>query len=130
MTRSDFEAIWLSRIGEEATTELRRGRKIAGIGMTMPIFAIAAGLLIGTSTRNDVIGVALVLVAGGYFVALIRAQRRIAAALSRWFGVKIKGLPKMNPKRFDDWCQKRGLHRPDERAAKRAGDTSGTSNLA
>ena len=27
----------------------------------------------------------------------IDAQRRIAAAMSDWFGVKIKGLPKMIP---------------------------------
>jgi hypothetical protein len=115
VTKSDFETTWIPRIGEEAAEELRHGRKIAVIGFTMPLFAIAAGLLIGTGTLNDVIGAVLVVIAACYFAMFIRAQRRIAAAMSRWFGVRIKGLPKMNPKRFDAWAEERGLRRQDER---------------
>jgi hypothetical protein len=112
MARPDFDAAWIPRIGKQATEELRRGRRIAIAGMTMPIFAIAGGLLIGTSTLDDVIGAVLVVVAVGYFVAFMRAQMRIAAAISKWFGIRVTGggLPKMNPKRFDAWCRERGLY--------------------
>ncbi len=111
MARPDFEATWYPRIGEKAAEELRRGRRITIFGITSPLFAGGAGLLIGTGTVNDVIGVALAAVVVGYLVMFIDAQRRIAAAMSDWFGVKIKGLPKMNPKRFDAWCEERGLRR-------------------
>jgi hypothetical protein len=115
MAKQDFEATWYPRIGKNATEELRRGRKIVVFGLASPLFAVAAGLLIGTSTLNDVIGVALAAIGAGYLVMFINAQRRIAAAMSDWFGVEIKGLPKMNPKRFDAWCRERGLQQPDER---------------
>jgi hypothetical protein len=67
MAKPDFEATWYPRIGRNAAEELRRGRKIGIYGFTMPLFAIAAGLLIGTGTLNDVIGGVLVIVAAGYF---------------------------------------------------------------
>lgn len=114
MAEPDFEATWYPRIGKKAAEELRRWRKITIFGFTAPLFAIAAGLLIGTGTLNDVIGVALAAAVAGYFVMFINAQRRIAAAMSDWFGVKIKGLPKMNPKRFDAWCEERGLQQPGD----------------
>ncbi len=59
MAEPDFEATWYPRIGKKAAEELRRWRKITIFGFTAPLFAIAAGLLIGTGTLNDVIGVAL-----------------------------------------------------------------------
>jgi hypothetical protein len=115
MAEPDFEAIWYPRIGKNAAEELRRWRKLTIFGFAVPLLAIAAGLLIGTGTLDDVIGIVLAAVVAGYFVMFINAQRRIAAAMSSWFGVKIKGLPKMNPRRFDAWCQERGLRPPDER---------------
>lgn len=114
MAKPDFEATWYPRIGKKAAEELRRGRKITIFGIVTPPFTVAAGLLIGTSTLNNVIGVASAAVVATYLVMFINAQRRIAAAMSDWFGVKIKGLPKMNPKRFDDWSEKLGLHHEDE----------------
>ena len=112
MTSPDFEATWIPRIGKEAAEELRRGRKIVIFGIVAPLFAGAAGLLIGTGTLPDVIGITLAAVAAGYLVMFVRAQRHLAAAMSEWFGIKITGggTPKMNPKRFDAWCQERGLH--------------------
>jgi hypothetical protein len=115
MVKPDFEATWYPRIGKDAAEELRRGRKIVTFGIATPLFAVGAGLLIGTGVRNDMIGVALAAVVAVYIVMFIRAQRRIAAAMSDWFGVKIKGLPRMNTKRFDDWREKCGLRTPDER---------------
>lgn len=112
MAKEDFEATWYPRIGKDAAEELRRGRKIVTFGIVTPVFAIGAGLLIGTSTLSDVIGVVLALVVAIYIVMFIDAQRRIAAAMSKWFGVKISAgqLPLMNPKRFDAWSKRANLH--------------------
>ncbi|HEV3322884.1 MAG TPA: hypothetical protein VG147_11940 [Solirubrobacteraceae bacterium] len=117
MAKPDFEATWYPRIGKDAAEELRRGRKIVTFGIASPVFAVAAGLLIGTGTLDDVIGAASAAVVVVYIALFIRAQVRIAAALSEWYGVKIRGLPKMNPKRFDAWCEARGLHHPGEHVA-------------
>jgi hypothetical protein len=114
MTRQELEAIWLPRIGPAATAELRRYRQAGFIGMGLPFVAGAAGLLIGTSTLGDVLGAALAAVVAWRLAAFIRAQVRIAAALSEWYGVKIRGIPVMNPKRFDEWRQARDLHHPGE----------------
>ncbi len=48
--------------------------------------------------------------------------------MSDWFGVKIKGLPKMNPKRFDAWCEERGLN--NQGTMLQAGGTSRHPNPA
>lgn len=77
------------------------------------MFAVVAGLLIGTGTLDDVIGIVLAAVVAVYVVMFIRAQKRIAAAMSDWFGVKVKGLPLMNTKDFDAFCRKQSLRRPD-----------------
>jgi hypothetical protein len=117
MAKPDFEATWYPRIGKKAAEELRRGRRITIFGIASPLFAGGAGLLIGTGPVNDVIGVALAGVVVGYLVMFVNSQRRIAAAMSDWFGVKIKGLPKMNPKRFDAWCEERDLQQPGDHLA-------------
>ncbi len=74
----------------------------------MPLVAGAAGLLIGPNAASDLLGVLLAIVVVGYLAAFIGAQRRLAAALSQWFGVKISAgqLPLMNQKRFDTWCER------------------------
>lgn len=117
MAKPDFEATWYPRIGKDAAEELRRGRKIVTFGIASPVFAVAAGLLVGTGTLDDVIGAASAAVVIVYIALFIRAQVRIAAALSEWYGVKIRGLPKMNPKRFDASCEARGLYHPGEQVA-------------
>jgi hypothetical protein len=109
--KPDFEAIWVPRIGREATDQLHRGRKVAFIGVIMPVVAGVAGLIVGRNAPDDLLGVLLAAVVLGYIAALIRALRRLAAALSEWFGVKIGAgqLPLMNRKRFDVWCERAGL---------------------
>jgi choline-glycine betaine transporter len=117
MAKPDFEATWYPRIGKNAAEELRRGRKIVTFGIVSPVFAVAAGLLIGTGTVDDVLGFASATVVAVYVALFIHAQVRIAAALSEWYGVKIRGIPVMTPRRFDEFAEKRGLHRPDEKVA-------------
>jgi hypothetical protein len=116
---SDFQTTWVPRIGEEAAAELRRFRKIGGLGMVTPVFAVAAGLLFGNGMLDDLLAVVCSAVAISLLVALINGQKRLAAALSRWFGVKITAgqLPPMNSGRFDTWCEKRELRAPDERTS-------------
>src|SRR5271155_1773051 len=98
MTKSELEEIWMPRIGATATEKLRRYRRSAVFVMAMPVVAGVGGVLIGTSTLGDGLGIALVAVAAWYLAALIRAQRQLAAAISEWFGIKITGggTPKMN----------------------------------
>jgi hypothetical protein len=114
MAEPDFEATWYPRIGKDAAEELRRGRRITIFGISSPLFAAGASLLIGNGTLEDIIGIAMAAVVVVYLVMFIDAQRRLAAAMSDWFGVKIKGTPKMTPRRFDTWSQARGLHRPTD----------------
>jgi hypothetical protein len=108
---SDLETTWVPRIGKEATEELRGYRKIGMFGLAVPVLAGGAGVLV---EKGILVGGAVcAALAAAIIVAFVRAQRKLAATLSCWFGVKVKGLPKMNPKRFDAWCEERGLRRLD-----------------
>jgi hypothetical protein len=113
--KSKFEATWIPRIGERATAELRRYRWAGG---TMPFTAALLGAAANFAFHGDLLDQFLggVLLAGavGAFAMFFRYMHRLKAAISEWFGVKIKGLPLMNPKDFDGYCQKQGLRRPDE----------------
>lgn len=116
MVGSDFQATWVPRIGEEATGELRRFRKICGFGMSTPVFAGAAGLLFAAnSPLDDLLAVLCSAVAIGFLVGFINGQKRLAEAMSRWYGVRIQvgQLPPMSVGRFDTWREKRGLRLPD-----------------
>lgn len=112
MRKSELEAIWTPRIGSTATEEMRRYRRTGVIGMALPLLAGAAGVLIGTSTLGDILGAALAVVVAWRLAEFIRAQRRLAAAMSEWFGIKISAgqLPLMNPNRFDAWRERNDLH--------------------
>jgi hypothetical protein len=120
MASPDFDATWVPRIGEQGVGELRRFRRTMLIlsGAT-PVLAVGAGLLFAVGGVGDLLGTVLVVVVAGCCVSFIRAEMRLAAALSAWFGVKIRGgqIPKMNPTRFDTWCDARGLHRPSGQGA-------------
>jgi hypothetical protein len=117
MARSDFESTWVPRIGNGATAALRRYWCAGG---TVPAIAIVLGVAatyaFAGNTLDKLLGVVLLAGAVGAFAIFVRTQRKLAAALSEWFGVKITGgrLPKMNPKRFDAWREERGLHTPRE----------------
>jgi hypothetical protein len=118
LAKQDLDAIWTPRLGEKGVEELRHLRRTGFIGMAMLPVVAGAGLLIGTSTLGNVLGAALAAVVAWRLLVFFGAMRRLAAALSEWYGVKIGGgqLPPMNPNRFDAWAKKRGLHRRDEEA--------------
>jgi hypothetical protein len=115
---SNFEATWIPRIGERATAELRRYRWAGGtMPLTAALLGAAANFAFHGGLLDEILGVVLVAGAVGAFVILIRCQLRVKTAISDWFGVKIKGLPLMNTKNFDDYCQKQGLRKPDSESA-------------
>lgn len=120
MASANFDATWIPRIGERGALELRRGRKIAlTVAVVVPVLAVAAGVLFAVGGLGDLLGAMLMVVVAGCCAMFVRAQMRLAAAMSEWFGVKIRGgqIPKMNPKRFDVWCEARDLHRPTRQVA-------------
>ena len=109
MTNPDFEATWVPRIGKKATAELRRGRRIGMSAIVASlVFASSASIALGGDTFDKVLGVMLLAGMVGALATFINCQRRIAVALSEWYGVRISTgqLPLMNPKRFDAWCER------------------------
>lgn len=118
MAQSDFESTWVPRIGESATAALRRYRWAGGtVPATAIVLGVAASYAFDGGTLDKLLGVVLVAGAVSAFAIFLRTQRRLAAALSQWFGVRISAgqLPLMNPKRFDAWCERAGLHGQAER---------------
>lgn len=127
MASVDFDTTWIPRIGERGAFELRRGRKIALIVATVvPVLAVAAGVLFAVGGLWNLLGALLVVAITVCVVLFIRAQMRVAAAVSAWFGVKVKGLPLMNTRDFDAFCQKQGLRRPDDAPAIEESGRAGT----
>jgi hypothetical protein len=117
---SEFQATWVPRIGEEATAELRLFRRTGSIGIVAPVFAVAAGLLFARNNAlDDLLAVVCAVVGISFIVAFINGQRRLAKAMSYWFGVRIQAgqMPPMSVGRFDTWREKRGLRAPDKRAS-------------
>jgi hypothetical protein len=83
---------------------------------------VAAGVLFAAGGIGDVLGALLVVTLTVCIVSFIKAQLRLAAAMSDWFGVKVKGLPLMNTNDFDAFCRKQGLRRPDGTTAVEEGE--------
>jgi hypothetical protein len=109
---SKFEATWIPRIGERATAELRRCRRVGMSAIVASlVFASSGSIALGGDTPDKIVGVVLLVGMVGALATFINCQRRLGAAVSEWFGVRITGggLPKMYPKRFDEWCDERGL---------------------
>jgi hypothetical protein len=117
MANSNFEAKWVPRIGEKGAAELRRLQHTwLAAWLTGMTSAVAASFAFAGGPLAKLLGVALVAGAVGALVAFVRGQKRFAAVLSEWFGVRITAgtLPPMN--RFDTWCEWNGLHGPAERS--------------
>jgi hypothetical protein len=103
---------WRARIGDEGTEALARTRRLimpAWPGVVL--LGIGAGFAFRGDTAAKLLGVVLVAVAASLWLAWGRAQRRLAAAVSRWFGVKItaRQLPPMRQRTFDAWCERHEL---------------------
>lgn len=113
MATSNFEDVWVPRIGDLATAQLRRSSSF-GL-LTGPLvlgLAIASSISFGSGKAEGiVIGLVGIGSALAIFGAWIRSRMKLAAAVSSWFGVKIgwQEMPRMRAAQFDAWCQQRGL---------------------
>jgi hypothetical protein len=82
--------------------------------LTAAVLGAAANFAFHGSTPLDTfLGAALLVGAVGAFAVFLYRLHTLKVAISDWFGVKIKGLPLMNTKDFDAFCQKQGLRGPD-----------------
>jgi len=124
MAQPDFETTWYPRIGAEAAEKLRDLRKVAMFSPLNALFGVVAGVTIGRSAAGDLIGLLCALAFAINIGIFVRAQRNVASAVSHWFGVKIRWLPRMTPERFDEWIRLRGLATPEERRSRARGDGS------
>lgn len=78
--KSRFDEIWLSRIGEEATAELRHnGNLTLLLGPALIVLPILAGLCFGRGTTlGSLVGGAAVLLALVVFAVWLRSRTRFA----------------------------------------------------
>jgi hypothetical protein len=116
MASPTFEEMWLPRIGERATAQLRRSAYLwMVVGPGVLGLAIASSFAFGGGTTSGaVLGVVEVAIAVAAFAAGTRSRMKLAAAVSQWFGVKIGWweMPRMSRAQFDAWQQRRGLTPP------------------
>jgi hypothetical protein len=110
-----FDEIWIPRIGEKATAQLRRnGYLTLVVGPTILALAIGSSFAFGSGVPAGwLLGGVCVAVALAAFVAWMRSRLKLAKALSEWFGVGIgwQEVPRMRAAQFDTWCQRRGLRK-------------------
>jgi hypothetical protein len=112
MMKPDFEATWIPRIGEGATSELRHCRRVGmSANVAGLVFASGAGIALAGNFLDKVLGALFIVGAVASLATFINCRRRIAAALSEWFGVRIVSaqMPLMNPVRFDAWRERMRL---------------------
>jgi hypothetical protein len=116
MARPTFEQFWIPRIGEQATAQLRRSSYAWLVGgSAFAGLSIASSFAFGRGTTSGlVLGLAEVIGAIAAFAFAIRSRMKFAAAVSRWYGVKIGWyeMPRMQPASYDAWQQRRGLAPP------------------
>ena len=116
----DFSEIWRPRIGEEATALLRRsGYMTLWMGPTILILALISSFSLGSGKPLGwAIGLLAAVLGVTMFATLIRSRAMVAAAISRWFEVKINWyeMPRMRTAQFDAWRKKRSLGNPRESA--------------
>lgn len=113
MAGSTFEQIWVPRIGDQATVQLRRSSYLGLVtGPVIIGLAIACGFSFGSSKSSGVVlGLVEAALAVVVFAAWIRSRMKLATAVSQWFGVKVgwQEMPRMRSAQFEVWCQRRGL---------------------
>lgn len=112
-TESQFEQIWVPRIGDAAAAQLRRSSYLGLVALPVVFgLAIACSFAFGSATAGGIVlGAAMASLAVGLFWAWIRSRSRVAGLMSERFGVHLgfNDLPKMRAASFDAWQRKRGL---------------------
>jgi|GEM_PF-4637756 len=79
---------------------------------TASVLGVTATFAFDGGVLDKFLGAALMAGAVGAFAIFFHRLHILKVAISDWFGAKVKGLPLMNPKDFDAFCQKQGLQRP------------------
>jgi hypothetical protein len=113
MAGSAFEQIWVPRIGDQATAQLRRSSYLTLVtGPVVIGLAIACSFSFGNGKSSGVaVGVVEAALAVVVFAVWIRSRMKLAAAVSQWLGVEVgwQEMPRMRSAQFDAWRQRRGL---------------------
>ena len=109
MSRGQFDAIWVPRLGANGAETLWRWRRKTPLYLTAPIVGGGGSTLLAIGGALEAVaGVVLVLVAFGLVADFVIGQRRLKALVSQQFGVPVKGFPAMNEESFDRWCRYHG----------------------
>ena len=112
--RSGFDRAWVPRLGPEAASHLARLALLAvTLGPVVVVLSVVASLAVRTGHPADLALAAAALVAVlGLCLGWVRLSAHFAVAVSEHFGQEIgwRELPRFNPRLFDQWVEKRGLH--------------------
>jgi len=115
MTRGQFDAIWVPRLGPKGADALWRWRRKTLLYIASPILAGGGATLLAIGGALGAAGgAALLLVAFGLVTDFVMGQRRLKALVSERFGVPVKGFPAMNQRSFDRWCTYHGYQQPGQ----------------
>lgn len=118
-----FEDIWVPRIGQQATRQLRRSSMILLVMgpltfalATVCSFTFASGTALGVTA-----GIVAATLAAGMFLYWLQSRIRLARAIHDWIGVPVSWneMPRMRVEAFDRWKQMKeagikprpGIHR-------------------
>jgi hypothetical protein len=112
VAKANFDAIWIPRMGPEATAQLKRvGVAVLWNFLDIPLVVVVS---IGVGSGRPV-GVVLGLIAAVIVIVLFgllnREHRKLASDLSQWFQVKVNWweMPRFSEVKFDAWCERRRL---------------------
>jgi len=118
-----FEDIWVPRIGQQATRQLRRSSMILLVVVpgnlalaTFCSFTLASGTTLGVTA-----GIVAAALGAGMFLYWLQSRIRLARAICEWIGVPVSRneMPRMRTDAFDRWKQMKeagikprpGIHR-------------------
>jgi hypothetical protein len=113
---SRFDAFWLPRIGEKATGILRLSNRLQPLIVWSFIGSAAAFLVlvVGHTTLDWLLSAGALLWCAATVALLVRRVRLLAAAVSEWFGVRIRPRDlRTLATSFDAWVKELHLEVPD-----------------
>lgn len=114
MHRSEFDRIWVPRLGPRGADEMWLLRRRAFLGPALVLIpAGAASFLFSAGTAGTIAACMLALFALGAIADIfVRRPLRIRAVACERFGVDVKGIPGLSPQAFDRWCALNGYKQP------------------
>lgn len=108
-----FDEIWVPRIGEKATIELRRnGLFTIGLGPLIVLCVVTSSVSFSKGDAlGTIVGVVSVLLAVLICAVWLQSRLKFTNQLSVRFQTKIKWyeVPRMTAQQFDEWCERRNF---------------------